>query len=151
MKSNTIAILAIITRLRQACLHPGLLLKAGTKKGDPSGQLVRRMVGKWIAKQGANEGSEDALSNLDEAGDEDVYQAVCMLCQSVGFGTSDNVGDAEASAALRRTRLFPLRAQRLQGLYVELSERRERWNGQWLSKARTGLNLTDLAGHLPRM
>ena len=81
VKSNTIAILAIITRLRQACLHPSLLLKAGTQD-DPSRQLVRRMVGKWVAKHTSADNEEEVLAELNEDDDE-VYQSVCMLCQSV--------------------------------------------------------------------
>ena len=82
VKSNTIAILAIITRLRQACLHPSLLLKAGSRQDDPSGQLVRRMVGKWVAKFSSASNEEEILERMNEE-DEEAYQAVCMLCQSV--------------------------------------------------------------------
>jgi DNA repair protein RAD5 len=82
VKSNTIAILAIITRMRQACLHPTLLLKSGSKAADPSQRLVRNMVAKWVAKRSGTEEPEEVLEKLDESDEE--LQPMCMHCEDVG-------------------------------------------------------------------
>ncbi|KAK9897185.1 hypothetical protein P389DRAFT_209711 [Cystobasidium minutum MCA 4210] len=81
VKNNTIAILALITRLRQACLHPALLLKAGSKEADPSTVTVRRMVAKWVADGGKRTSAEEVLAELDEPDEE--LQPQCMICGDV--------------------------------------------------------------------
>lgn len=129
VKSNTIAILAIITRLRQACLHPSLLLKAGGKEGDPAGQLVRRMVSKWVAKYSSGEHDEDEVMAEANDDEEDVYQSVCMLCESVSDLLRCSLSAANLPTALRRSRLLPLRTQRMQRLHAQLLERCQRWQG----------------------
>lgn len=81
MKNNTIAILALITRLRQACLHPALLLKAGSKEVDPSTVAVRKMVARWIADGGKKASAEEVLAKLEEADEQ--LQPQCMICGDV--------------------------------------------------------------------
>lgn len=82
VKNNTIAILALITRLRQACLHPALLLKAGSKEADPSSVVVRKMVAKWMAEGGKKASAEEVLANMAET-DEEQLQPQCMICGDV--------------------------------------------------------------------
>lgn len=89
VKSNTIAILAIITRLRQACLHPSLLLKSGSKESDPSGPLIKRMVAKWVAKGIQGKSAEQVLEDLDESDEE--LQPICMHCGDVSRLESEGV------------------------------------------------------------
>lgn len=72
---------AIITRLRQACLHPTLLLKAGAKGADPSVKLVRKMVAKWLTGSGGESETEEVLEELNESDDD--LQPACMLCHDV--------------------------------------------------------------------
>lgn len=86
VKNNTIAILALITRLRQACLHPALLLKAGSKEADPSTVTVRRMVAKWVADGGKRTSAEEVLAELDEPDEE--LQPQCMICGDVRLATN---------------------------------------------------------------
>lgn len=71
----------MITRLRQACLHPALLFKAGNKQADPSGIVVRKMVAKWMAEGNRSVSPEKVLEDLNEE-DED-FQPQCMICQDV--------------------------------------------------------------------
>lgn len=81
VKNNTIAILALITRLRQACLHPALLLKAGSKEADPSKLAVRKMVARWVAQGGKKANEEAILTDSNEF--EDDLQPQCMICGDV--------------------------------------------------------------------
>lgn len=84
VKNNTIAILALITRLRQACLHPALLLKAGAKQADPSQIAVRKMVAKWVAQGGKKASAEEVLADLNESDEQ--LQPQCMICGDVSSG-----------------------------------------------------------------
>jgi DNA repair protein RAD5 len=80
VKSNTIAILAIITRLRQACLHPSMLVgrsKAG--EDQPGYTQVRKMVAKWMAKGGMVKEAREA----EESGEVEPENDVCARCGDV--------------------------------------------------------------------
>lgn len=79
--SDSKLVAAMITRLRQACLHPQLLLKSGSKEADPSTVLVRKMAAKWVAKGGSEQAVAQVLETLDE--DDEELQPVCMQCEDV--------------------------------------------------------------------
>jgi SNF2 family DNA or RNA helicase len=89
VKNNTIAILALITRLRQACLHPALLLKAGSKEADPSNIAVRKMVAKWVAQGGKKANAEEVLAELNEVDEQ--WQPQCMMCGDVSVGACPSI------------------------------------------------------------
>lgn len=83
---------ALITRLRQACLHPELLLKAGSNESE----VIKKMVAKWMAKGGSDEAAARVLEEHNTGGEE--LQPICMYCNDVN--TYLSLSEARLSSCL---------------------------------------------------